>query len=145
MKIHFLEELLRKSDPNLNQNALKENTDLRVDRATLQRDLAKVRKQLTASARDTDHLRQQLVERRKKSEQDLADEQQRQDVAVLREIVHNKEIEIERLQSELDLGHDVEELQKQKETIEDLEMTLREKERVIDSHDEEKVDPLKRF
>ena len=98
-----------------------------------------MRKQLTTSARDAELLRQQLIDGKNRSERDLADQQLQEELILLRETLHKREVEIEKLQSELLSEHSIDEFQTLKETIEDLEIVLREKERIIDSHDDEKV------
>jgi chromosome segregation ATPase len=136
LKIHFLEDLMRKSDPNLNQAALKENTDLRVDRATLTRDLSKMKKQLAAAAQDAESLRKQLLDSKARGERNEAEKHLQEELIMLRESVSSKEEEIEKLQSVLDSESKTQEVQNLKDNIEDLEAELREKERVIDTFNE---------
>ena len=139
MKIHFLEDLLNKSDPNLNQNALKENTDLRVDRATLQRELAKVKKQLNSSAHDAESLRQQMLDSKARSEKELTDKRLQHDLRTLQAELQVKEEEIERLRDTVASGEKREEMEELRDTIEDLEATVREKERIIESNEDRDV------
>ncbi|TGO68612.1 hypothetical protein BOTNAR_0022g00200 [Botryotinia narcissicola] len=54
LKIHFLEEALRKAGPGFSVAALKENTELKVDKVTMQRELQKFRKTLTAAEKDVE-------------------------------------------------------------------------------------------
>ena len=138
LKIHFLEEMLANSDPNLNQEAIKQNTDLRVDRATLQRELNKVKKQLQNSGRDAEALRQQLLDDQAKVDQQVADKRLRTELTTLRETVQTKDQEIEKLQDQLDSSNKTQEVANLKGQIEDLEAELREKERIIDTQDDDK-------
>ena len=137
LKIHFLEEMLANSDPNLNQEAIRANTDLRVDRATLQRELNKVKKQLQNSARDTEMLRLQMLQDNSKADQPAADKHLRKELEVLRQTVQVKEQQIETLQYRLEGESRTQEVADLKGAIEDLEADLREKDRIIDSHQDE--------
>ena len=139
LKIHFLEDLLNKSDPNLNHKALKENTDLRVDRATLQRDLAKVKKQLGASARDAEELRRQLLADTTRAEQQLAEKTVENELRTLRASLEGKQGEIEDLREVLAASERDEEVGELKETIDDLEATLRDKDRIIEDLKDKEV------
>lgn len=138
LKIHFLEEMLAKSDPNLNQEAIRANTDLRVDRATLQRELNKVKKQLQNSARDAETLRQQMLQDNAKVDQQIADKRIRKELEALQQTVRVKEEQIEKLQYRIDAEGRTQEVVDLRGTIEDLEADLREKDRLIDTHEDEK-------
>lgn len=133
LKIHFLEDLLKKSDPNINQNVLKENTDLRVDKVTMQRDLAKVRKQLNASARDAENLRQQLLDGKARSEKESANQRLQGDLKALQALLRTKEAEVSELRDASASAPTLRTVQELQENIEDLEADLREKDRMIDA------------
>ena len=139
MKIHYLEELLNKSDPNLNHTALKENTDLRVDRATLQRDLAKVKKQLALSARDAEDLKQQLLDSKARSEKATVNKQLQDELNTLQATLHKKDKETCRLQDALAAADNNREIEELRDTVEDLEAELREKERLIEAQQDKDV------
>ena len=139
MKIHFLQEYLRKSDPNLNQNALKENTDLHADKAILQRDLARIKKQLSASGQEAELLKQQLQDDKEQSQRDQAAQELREELLLLRENLEAKDTEIEALQIRLSSGDKNCETERLKGDIQDLEAELREKDRLIDDKDDELV------
>ena len=133
LKIHFLEDLLKKSDPNINQTALKENTDLRVDKATMQRDLAKVKKQLNASAREAENLKQQLLDGKVRSEKESANHRLQGDFKVLQALVRTKEAEVRELRDASASAPTRRTVQELQDNIEDLEAELREKDRMIDA------------
>ena len=139
MKIHFLEDLLRKSDPNLNQNALKENTDLHVDKATLQRDLARIKKQLTSSERNAEALKQQLQDGRERDLKDQVAQELGEEVLSLRTRLEAKDAKVDELQSRLKFENRDHGAEKLRGVVEDLEAELREKDRIIDSKNDELV------
>ena len=141
LKIHFLEEHLRKSDPNLNQNALKENTDLQVERATLQRDLSRIKKQLTNSGREAELLKKQLQDGKERSQRDEATQELRNELSSLRRDLEAKDAEIDELQSRQESEDKDHEIERLKGDIEDLGAELRDKDRIIESKDDELVCP----
>jgi hypothetical protein len=52
LKIHYLQEQLQKAGPEYNQAALQENTELKVTKITMQRDIARYKKNLQQAERD---------------------------------------------------------------------------------------------
>ncbi|KAL2057771.1 hypothetical protein ABVK25_002155 [Lepraria finkii] len=143
LKIHFLEDSLRKSGPGFNEAALKENTDLKVDRVTLQKDLARCKKTLSQAERDLMAYRRHVEELQDKAKRKYADESLRQELEELKNDVAKKEAEIEDLRQRLDSAEgNSDELEKLKGDIEDIEADLREKERSICQRDDE-IDKLK--
>ena len=132
-----MEDLLNKSDPHTNFSALKENTDLKVDRTTLQRELAKVKKQLESSERQIESLRLQL-ETGTTRHKTIAYEALQREVDELQVRLRSKDEEL--LQMRVDAApRDESELNELRDTIEDLEAELREKDRIIDTHNDERV------
>ena len=71
LKIHFLEEALRKAGPGFSEAALKENTELKVDKVTMQRELHRYRKTLTSAERDLELYRQQMLEMQDKMRRNM--------------------------------------------------------------------------
>lgn len=131
--------MLKRSDPNLNQNALKENTDLRVDKVTLQKDLAKIKKQLTGSERDAEFLRKQLQEGKDRSERQQIDQELRQEIVRLQKAIESRQAEADELRDQLESDDRDLEIAKVKDELEDLQAEVREKARVIDAKDDELV------
>lgn len=132
LKIHFLEEALRKAGPGFSEATLKENTELKVDKVTMQRELHKYKKHLTSAEKDLEAYRQQLAERKQSSGDHSAELKQ------LRRDLEDKDADIEDLQHQLrsdqeNMGN-VEKLQ---DEVGDLEAELREKERLISDRDDE--------
>jgi chromosome segregation ATPase len=136
LKIHFLEEALRKAGPGFSEAALKENTELKVDKVTMQKELHRYRKTLTAAERDVELYRQQILEMQDKIQTKHADEGQREELDNLRRLLEEREVELSQLKSQEGQVDDLE------DKIHDLEADLREKDRVINDREDE-VDNLK--
>ncbi|KFA60592.1 hypothetical protein S40285_08910 [Stachybotrys chlorohalonatus IBT 40285] len=141
LKIHFLEEALRKAGPGFSEAALKENTELKVDKVTMQRDLHRYKKHLTTAERDLETYRQQMLELQEKAKKKYAGEAQRQEMDKLQQRLEDREAEIDQLQRQLDEGQrDDEQLQKLRDEIEDLEADLRDKDRLITEREDQLED-----
>lgn len=143
LKIHFLEESLRKTGPGFNEAALKENTDLKVDRITLQKELSRCKKMLSQAERDVEALRRHVEEVQLKAKHRSDDEKVQIELETLRQTLMERETQVEelRIQTEAAEGH-ADEVDKLKAIIEDLEVDLREKDRQIDERDDE-IDKVK--
>ena len=134
---------MRKAGPGFNEAALRENTDLKVDKITIQKELGKCRKNLTQAERDVETYKRHVAEIQEKARREHADESLRQELEDLRSGLAAKESEIQGLRQKLDVAeNDADEVQKLKEDIEDLEADLREKDRLVDERDDE-IDRLK--
>jgi chromosome segregation ATPase len=136
LKIHFLEEALRKAGPGFSEAALKENTELKVDKVTMQKELHRYRKTLTAAERDVELYRQQILEMQEKVKRKHADEGQQEELERLRQALKGSEAELNKLKSQESQFEDLE------DKVHDLEAELREKDRVINDR-EDMVDSLK--
>lgn len=143
LKIHFLEEALRKAGPGFSEAALKENTELKVDKVTMQRELQRYKKHLTSAEKDLEVYRQQLAEmqqlaRKKQGSHESSDEMDR-----LRQDLEGKDADIEDLQQQLRSDRQaLDRVEKLQDEIGDLEADLREKERAISERNDE-LDNLK--
>ena len=144
MKIHFLEEAMSKRGGDFNQAALKENTDLKVNRITMQRELHKFKKNIAQAERDAETYRLQLEEYRERVRRKQADETLRVELESLRTELKTKTVEIEKLHDKQDLSQSREntELRKLRDELEDLQAELREKDREVENRDDE-IDALK--
>jgi chromosome segregation ATPase len=136
LKIHFLEEALRKAGPGFSEAALKENTELKVDKVTMQKELHRYRKTLSAAERDVELYRQQLLEMQEKVKRKHADESQREELDLLRQGLEEKEAELDQLRGQESQFDDLQ------DKIHDLETDLRERDRIINDREDE-VDNLK--
>ncbi|KAH8127382.1 hypothetical protein LI328DRAFT_154546 [Trichoderma asperelloides] len=141
LKIHFLEEALRKAGPGFSEAALKENTELKVDKVTMQRELHKYKKEITTAERELESYRQQMLELREKAEQKYANKDQQAELDTLRETIQARESAIEELRSQASNSQDH---QERVETLEnnvvDLEAELREKDRLLTEREDELED-----
>lgn len=146
MKIHFLEDALRKAGPGVSEAALKENTDLKVDKITMQKDLLRYRKTLASAEHEIEAYRKQLAEAQEKLIRKHADAGQREELDRLRKALNDAHGEINRLNEKIqssDSRHaDADRL---KGELDDLEADLREKDRLLDEKDEGLVCMLHHF
>ncbi|KAG0647301.1 Spindle pole body pcp1 [Hyphodiscus hymeniophilus] len=136
LKIHFLEEALRKAGPGFSEAALKENTELKVDKVTMQQELHRYRKTLGSAERDVELYRQQVLEMQEKVKRKNGDESQREELNRLRQALEEKEVELDQLHRQEDHFDDLQ------DKLQDLEADLREKDRLINDREDE-VDNLK--
>jgi predicted nucleic acid-binding Zn-ribbon protein len=136
LKIHFLEDALRKAGPGFSDAALKENTELKVDKVTMQGELHRYKKTLTTAEHDVELYRQQILEMQEKVKRKHADESQREELDRLHLALDEKEAELEELKSKGTAINDLE------DKVHDLETELREKDRVINDNEDD-VDNLK--
>ncbi|KAL1899106.1 hypothetical protein Sste5346_003028 [Sporothrix stenoceras] len=135
LKIHFLEEALRKAGPGFSDAALKENTELKVDKVTLQRELQRCKKLLISAEQNLENYRQEMLNMQDKMAQRQADEGLRAELERLRDELAAKDADIEELQRQVDEQND-----KARDEIEDLEADLREKDRIITQKEDELED-----
>lgn len=139
MKIHYLEEQLEKAGPEYNSAALKENTELKVLRLTMQRDITRYKKSLLQAERDLEDYRQKLLELRERSRRRQTDEEAQKEMDMMREEFNSKDDELREVREELRRLKDgqSQEIDKLREEVEDLEADIREKDRLIETRDEE--------
>jgi chromosome segregation ATPase len=144
MKIHFLEDAMSKRGSDFNQAALKENTDLKVNRITMQRELHKFKKNIAQAERDAETYRLQLEEYRERVRRKQADETLRVELENLREELKSKTEELERLQDERDQvqSRNDSELRRLRDEIDDLQAELRAKDHEVEDRNDE-IDALK--
>ncbi|KAF5858414.1 hypothetical protein ETB97_004409 [Aspergillus alliaceus] len=144
LKIHYLQEQLEKAGPSYNQAALKENTELKVSKLTMQRDISRYKKSLQQAERDLEAYRVQFQELREKAQRGQSDDTVQREMDSIREEMELKDHQIRKLREELRDTKDrqSQEMEKLRDEIEDLEASLREKERTIDERDEE-IEELK--
>lgn len=143
LKIHFLEEALRKAGPGFSEAALRENTELKVDKVTMQRELHHYKKHLNSAEKDLEKYRQQIIEVQEKAKEKHADEEQLAELDKLRQELEDKDAEVEELQRQLEQEQNHNDnVEKLKEDILDLEAEVREKENLLGEREDE-VEDLK--
>ncbi|KAI9707534.1 MAG: hypothetical protein M1836_000495 [Candelina mexicana] len=147
MKITFLEKNLDKlrvtGAEGFNEIALRENTELKIAKVTMQKELRQHRKTLGAAEHDLEAYRQQLAEVQEKVRRKHADQGQREEMDELRKDAERKEGEIQALREKVEsLEGQHGDVKKMRDEIIDLEADLREKERFVEEKDEQ-IDELK--
>ncbi|RMZ89655.1 hypothetical protein DV736_g3109, partial [Chaetothyriales sp. CBS 134916] len=144
MKIIFLESAMSKRGAEFNQAALKENTDLKVNRVTMQRELHKLKKNIAQAERDAETYRLQLEEYRERIRRKQVDETVRVELENIRSELKTKEKEIARFEEKqhLQVSEKEAEFRRFRDEIENLQAEIREKDRQIDNRDDE-LDQMK--
>ncbi|ODA83413.1 hypothetical protein RJ55_01927 [Drechmeria coniospora] len=146
LKIHFLEDALRKAGPGFSEAALKENTELKVDKVTMQRELHRYKKHLTSAERDLETYRQQMLELQDKAQRKSGNEDEAIELDRLQKTLQERDADIDELQRQLDQSqHDQDDAERFKDNIEDLEAEVREKDRLITERDDELDDLRERL
>ncbi|KAM3069969.1 hypothetical protein ACMFMG_003995 [Clarireedia jacksonii] len=136
LKIHFLEEALRKAGPGFSEAALKENTELKVNSVTMQKELQRYRRTLMDAEKDVDQYRQQILDMQEKFKRKNVSAVQQEELENLRQVLEEKEAEIDRMRRQEDKADELE------DKIHDLEADLREKDRLINDREDD-IDNLK--
>ncbi|TQS34654.1 hypothetical protein Golomagni_04954, partial [Golovinomyces magnicellulatus] len=143
LKIHFLEDALRKAGPGYSEAALKENTELKVEQVTIQREMHRYKKHLAVAERDLESCRQQITELQENAKHAYADQSLRDEVDQLRQELQEREADVDEYRQKLSESQSSQdELQKLQDSIEELELDLREKDRQLTEREDE-LDDLK--
>ncbi|MCJ1432570.1 hypothetical protein MMC27_001927 [Xylographa pallens] len=138
LKIHYLEESLRKSAPDFHQAALKENTELKVDKVTMQKELSKTRKILIQAEHDLETYRMSLQDMEQKRIRTKEDKAAQKEQESLQKRCDDQERQIDDLLRHLqDAKGDTSAAERLKEKIEDLEADVREKDRELEVKEDE--------
>lgn len=140
LKIHFLEEALRKAGPGFSEAALKENTELKVEKVQMQKELHRYRKTASSAEKEIDQYRQQIAHLERQPRGGASDE----DLNQLQDALHERESELKSLYQKLDEGDaQLEQGNKLRDAVTDLEHDLREKDRQVDER-EDQIEKLRR-
>ncbi|KAM0551989.1 hypothetical protein ACHAPJ_008097 [Fusarium lateritium] len=141
LKIHFLEEALRKAGPGFSEAALKENTELKVDKVTMQRELHRYKKHLTTAEKDLESYRQQMLEVQDKAKRKYASQSNQAEMEKLQRLLEDREADIEDLQRQLHQQQgNSDQVEKLQDDIGDLEADIREKDRLLTEREDELED-----
>ncbi|KAM0231047.1 hypothetical protein ACHAPO_008877 [Fusarium lateritium] len=141
LKIHFLEEALRKAGPGFSEAALKENTELKVDKVTMQRELHKYKKHLTTAEKDLESYRQQMLEVQEKAKRKYANQSNQAEMDKLQRLLEDRETDIEDLQRQLQQQKGSnDQVEKLQDDIGDLEADIQEKDRQLTEREDELED-----
>ncbi|KAJ6783997.1 hypothetical protein PWT90_06908 [Aphanocladium album] len=144
LKIHFLEEALRKAGPGFHEAALKENTELKVDKVTMQREVHRFKKSLLTAERELEAYRQQILElQQSRASHSQEDEGLRAEMEILQRQLDEKDEDVRELRRQLSEGKtNQDQVEKLQDNIEDLEADLRDKDRQLTEREDE-VEDLK--
>ncbi|KAL8846361.1 MAG: hypothetical protein Q9221_008540 [Calogaya cf. arnoldii] len=138
LKIYYLEETLRKSGPGLHTAALKENTELKVDRVTMQKELARARRTLDKTEREVEEFRDRLQESHNQMKQKYADKKVLEELKLFREEIAVKDSKIRDLHDELDQTVDKDaEIERLKSDLEEVADDVRGKDRMLEDQEGE--------
>ncbi|KAF4456595.1 hypothetical protein F53441_1339 [Fusarium austroafricanum] len=141
LKIHFLEEALRKAGPGFSEAALKENTELKVDKVTMQRELHRYKKHLTTAEKDLESYRQQMLEVQEKAKRKYANQSNQAELEKLQRLLEDREADIEDLQQQLQQQKESnDQVEKLQDDIGDLEADIREKDQLLTKREDELED-----
>lgn len=133
-----MEEALRRNGKEFNESAIKENTELKVDKVTLQRDLKHYRKLLAQAEKDLEEYRQQLKDYMDKVKRRHASEGMQEELDQLRKALDSSEAEVKSLNDKLETSSDLQQqVDKLQDECGDLEAELREKDRELDEKDDQ--------
>ena len=134
LKIHFLEEALRKAGPGFSEAALKENTELKVEKVQMQKELHRYRKTASSAEKEIDQYRQQITQLERQPRGGASNEELNQ----LQDALHERESELKSLYQKLDEGDaQLEQMNKLRDAVTDLEHDLREKDRQVDEREDQ--------
>lgn len=124
-------------------SSAKENTDLKVDKVTMQKELAHARKALSKTERELEQYRLHLQDTQKDIQRKHLDEHLQRELESLKASGAEKDQEIHHLKQRVSAAdNDEEQTDKLRGDIEDLKAEIREKERWIDERDDQ-IDRLK--
>ena len=132
--------MLQSTDSGFDEAAVKENMDLKVDKVTLQRELARTRKTLLVAEREIETFRIQMQQQQENMEKRISDDELHKKLDRQRQELQTLEEENEKLQA--DLGSAEEQrhaILKLEEDVENLEAEIRERDRMLDSKEDDIV------
>lgn len=138
LKIHFMEEALRKNGKDFSEAAIKENTELKVDKITLQREMKQYRRSLVQAEKDLEDYRKQLHDYADKVKRRHVGEEIQEDMNKLRQEAAKNEAMVQELEAKLAASHDAQARVKALEDdVADLEADIRDKDRQLDEKDDQ--------
>lgn len=150
LKIHFLDDMLTKTGTDYQQEIIKQNTELKVEKTTLTQDIRHQTKRLAKADKELLEYKQQLHDYAEKVKRRHTDEimkeemdRLRADVDESKRLLQVRDNEIESLQQKLDLADkgSGDKAQQLRDEISDLEMDIRQKEQACDEKDDQ-IDAL---
>ncbi|OAA73650.1 Spindle associated [Cordyceps fumosorosea ARSEF 2679] len=141
LKIHFLEDALRKAGPGFHEAALKENTELKVEKVTMQREVHRYKKSLVTAERELETSRRQILELQSRASQSQQDDGLSAEMESLQRQLDDKEDDIRDLRRQIAAGQgNQEQVESLQDNVEDLEADLRDKDRQLTEREDEAED-----
>jgi myosin heavy subunit len=150
LKIHYLEDALRKSGTEFQQATLKENVELKTEKMTVLADLKKQHKRVKVAEQELEEYRIKLAEYKEQIKKRHTHERDNEEVERLERLAEESRIaaeerlqEVEEMKQRLEEaeqsnnGQDEEELQNLRDDIQDLEREIRDRDGQLDAKDEE--------
>ncbi|KAG8629839.1 hypothetical protein KVT40_001458 [Elsinoe batatas] len=146
LKIHFLDEALKRSGTEYQQGMIKENTELKMDKTTMTYELKQQQKALVRAEKELEEYRLQLREYAEKVKRRHTDEIMKEEMERLRKLAEDnqaladqREEAMDELRKRLDLAEQGggEKVQDLRDDVADLEQELRAKDQELDAKDEE--------
>ncbi|EEH17055.1 hypothetical protein PABG_07142 [Paracoccidioides brasiliensis Pb03] len=139
LKIHFLEQNFKLAKPEFAQAAIQENTELKVTKLTMERDLHQCKKSLRRAQQDLADCQLEMQQLQANANRKHVDEDTLKELEQVREELESKENELHELQEELDTLKETksEQAQQLRDEIQDLQYELRQKNELIDNQRDE--------
>ncbi|PGH36086.1 hypothetical protein GX50_01098 [[Emmonsia] crescens] len=139
LKIHFLEQNFKLAKPEFAQAAIQENTELKVTKLTMERDLHQCKKSLRRAEQDLAGCQVELQELQANARRRHVNEDLQKELDQLRDDLENKENELHELQEELESvkENESERIQQLRDEIQDLQYDLRQKNELVESQEDE--------
>ncbi|KAI7532634.1 hypothetical protein KC317_g19440, partial [Hortaea werneckii] len=148
LKIHFLEEALRKSGTQFQQQTLKENVELKTEKMTLEHEFKKNKKRLQDANSQMEDYKQSFEDYKKAVKSRHANERDAEELDRLQNVVEEKqreaeerEEELERIRRKLDEAEknqgSSEEAERLRDDVQDLEADVRDRERQLEEKDDQ--------
>ncbi|PGH12397.1 hypothetical protein AJ79_04345 [Helicocarpus griseus UAMH5409] len=135
LKIHFLEQNFKLAKPEFAQAAIQENTELKVTKLTMERDLHQCKKSLKRAQQDLAECQVEMQELQANARRRHISEDLQKQLDQLREELESKDEAIHRLQE--DKENDSERIQQFRDEIQDLQYDLRQKTQLIENQEDE--------
>ncbi|PNS21382.1 Spindle pole body protein pcp1 [Sphaceloma murrayae] len=146
LKIHFLDEALKRSGTEYQQGMIKENTELKMDKTTMTYEIKQQQKSILRAEKELEEYRIQLREYAEKVKRRHTDEIMKEEMQRLQKLAEDNQAvaeerdqEIDELNKRLELAEQGggEKFQEMRDDIADLEQELRAKEQELDAKDDE--------
>ena len=138
LKIHFLEENLKKMGPEFNVRTMEENVNLKSEKVTMSRDIKQYSKDLKAAEKELENYKQQLRDYAEKVKKRHADAGMREEMDELRRLAEERAAEVERLEDRLEEARGAEdELEKVSTELENAQAECSRRDALLDEQEDQ--------